>query len=449
MSRSVEALTPQQANTVSLYTCGLTVYSQPHIGNWAAYIYWDVLARMLEANGLKVARVQNITDVGHLVSDGDDGEDKLEKGAKLEGLTAWQVADKYTAIAENEAYDLLKLKKPTHMPKATDYIQQQIEFVSDLETKGYTYVIEDGVYFDTSKIKDYGKLAKLDIDGLRSGARVKDTGKKNPTDFALWKFSPKGVIRDMEWESPWGVGFPGWHLECSVMAEALLGQTIDIHTGGIDHIPIHHTNEIAQSEAHTGKPFAKTWLHNNHLKINGTKVSKSLGNIITLQDIQDRGYSLQAYKLMILSKHYRTEGNFTWKILESFQTRLNSWQATVNLMHQLESSKDTSATNEMLEALSNDLNTPQVLALIDEYFNKLLNNEHKAPNAEVVSFIETNLGISFDKNDISSDVKELMNRRKKARDNKDFSASDELRDEINELGYGIGDSPLGQIWYKK
>src|ERR1700741_1715224 len=294
LSRTIDDIQPLEGNKIKLYTCGLTVYSQPHIGNWVAYIYWDVLVRTLKDAGYDVTHVQNITDVGHLTSDEDAGEDKMLKGALTEGLTAWQVAEKYIAIADNEAYNKLGLLRPDHMPRATEYIPQQIAFVEELEKKGFTYVIADGVYFDTSKLNNYGELARLDIKGLQFGARVANTGKKNPTDFAVWKFSDPSEKRDMEWESPWGKGFPGWHLECSVMARELLGDQIDIHTGGIDHIPVHHTNEIAQTEAVTGRQFSKYWVHANHIKVNGEKMSKSLGNIYTLQDILDKGGVLDA-----------------------------------------------------------------------------------------------------------------------------------------------------------
>ena len=310
LTRRKDTLTPLTPGKVSIYTCGLTVYSQPHIGNWVSYIYWDVLVRLLRAAGLVVTRTQNITDVGHLTSDADDGEDKMQAGAQREGLTAWDIARKYMAIAEHEAYDLLGLTRPDHLVRATDYIPQQIAFARALEEKGYTYRIPgDGLYFDTSKLAHYGQLARLDIAGLAAGARVSAAGKRNATDFAIWKLSPPGATRDMEWESPWGVGFPGWHLECSVIARETLGDQIDIHTGGIDHIPVHHSNEIAQTESLTDKQFARVWLHNNHLKVDGRKMSKSLGNIITLADITAHGAHPMAFKLAILSKHYRTEGS--------------------------------------------------------------------------------------------------------------------------------------------
>ncbi|MCA9329993.1 cysteine--tRNA ligase, partial [Candidatus Saccharibacteria bacterium] len=337
LTRDTQDFKPLNGRNVKMYACGLTVYSQPHIGNWVAYIYWDILVSTLRASNFKVDHVQNITDVGHLTSDEDAGEDKMLKGALREGITAWQVAEKYINIANQEAYDLLKLSKPTHMPRATEYIHQQKMFVEDLGRKGYTYSINDGIYYDTSKFKNYSKLARLDIDGLQFGARVADTGKKNPTDFAVWKYSNSNEKRDMEWDSPENIarkGFPGWHLECSVMARELLGDQIDIHTGGIDHIPVHHTNEIAQTEALTGKTFSQFWVHANHLKVDGTKISKSLNNGYTLQDLIKRGYDLQAFKLLVLSKHYRTEGNFTWEILDSAQNRLNNWRTAIDILWQ-------------------------------------------------------------------------------------------------------------------
>ena len=274
LTKTVDVFTPQQPGRVTLYTCGPTVYNYPHVGNWSGYIYWDVLVRTLHANNLKVDRVMNITDVGHLVSDADDGEDKLEKGARREGKTAWEVAQFYT---EDFLTGIKKLGliEPTHITKATDFIDEQLELVRILQEKGVTYRIDDGIYFDTAKFPTYGDFAGLDLDAQKAGARVEfNPEKHNPSDFALWKFSPAGEKRDMEWETPndlvdgaTGImGFPGWHLECSAMAMSLLGESLDIHTGGIDHIPVHHTNEIAQSEAATGKPFSQFWLHNDHLK---------------------------------------------------------------------------------------------------------------------------------------------------------------------------------------
>lgn len=452
LTRSIELFSPLHDKKVALYACGLTIYSQPHIGNWVAYINWDILVRTLRASGYNVTHVQNITDVGHLTSDEDAGEDKMLKGALREGTTAWKVAEKYMTIADHEAFDLLGLTRPTHMPRATDYIQQQIDFVKQLEAKGYTYTIKDGVYFDTSKLTNYGALARLDIDGLEFGARVADTGKKNPTDFAVWKFSDPTENRDMEWDSPWGVGFPGWHLECSVMARELLGDQIDIHTGGIDHIPVHHTNEIAQTEAITGKQFSQFWIHANHLKVDGTKISKSLGNGYTLQNLIDKGYDLRAFKLLVLSKHYRTEGNFTWDILAASQNRLHNWLATADLVWQDasgESEPEISADefkDQLLNHLQNDLNTPMALAYIDDVFDA--HNIAGQLLSEFLAVINELLGINLlnGKTDISKEQKTMLSSRQKARLAKDWPQSDSLRDELLEQGITVQDTPHGQIW---
>jgi cysteinyl-tRNA synthetase len=456
LTREVEEFRPLDERKVKLYTCGLTVYSQPHVGNWVAYIYWDILVRTLLASGYDVDRVQNITDVGHLTSDEDAGEDKMLKGALKEGLTAWQVAEKYIDIADHEAFELLGLIRPQHMPCATDYIQQQIDFVKLLEEKGYTYVIDDGVYFDTSKLKNYGELARLDIKGLRFGARVEDAGKRNPTDFAVWKFSNPNEKRDMEWESPWGVGFPGWHLECSVMAREILGDQIDIHTGGIDHIPVHHTNEIAQTEAVTGKKFSNFWVHANHIKVDGTKMSKSLGNIYTLQDILDKGYDIEAFKLLVLSKHYRTEGNFTWEILNDAQNvfaKFNSWSYL-----QFQNLKSDNLTNNfggedgaiaaIKNSLANDLDTPGALAYAHGMVSR---TEELGPDsrsiAEASKAIESLLGIRLAKDgDITPEEKQLIKDREAAREAKNWKESDKIRDELRRRGIEVSDTPNGPVW---
>lgn len=459
LTRTTQDFTPLTDRTVRMYACGLTVYSQPHIGNWVTYIYWDTLVRTLRGSDYTVENVQNITDVGHLTSDEDAGEDKMLKGALREGLTAWQVAQKYMDIAEHEAYELLQLTRPTHMPRATEYISQQSAFVEELDKKGYVYTIEDGIYFDTSKLKNYGQLARLDIDGLQFGARVADTGKKNPTDFAVWKFSNPSEKRDMEWDSPLGnkqKGFPGWHLECSVMARELLGDQIDIHTGGIDHIPVHHTNEIAQTEAVTEQPFSQFWVHANHLKVNGTKISKSLGNSYNLQDITDKGYDLQAFKLLVLSKHYRTEGNFTWEILEAAQNRLRRWQAAADMLWQSNmANPDQEPLNaqqyaeRILGALQDDLNTPTAISTIDEAIDHVEQGSFSPKTLEVLfAAIKTYLGIDLlaGKTDISDTQKELLTQRQTARDNKDWAASDEIRDQLLADNIAVRDTSTGQIW---
>ena len=463
LTGNVEHLQTLAPDTVRLYTCGLTVYSQPHIGNWLGYIYWDVLIRTLQAEGYVVERTQNITDVGHLTSDDDNGEDKMEKGARAEGSTAWDVAKKYAAIAEHEGYELLKLIRPTHLTAATDCIEQQIEFAKDLEAKGLTYVIEgEGLYFDTSKLTDYGKLAKLDIAGLEAGKRVAVSGKRLVTDFAIWKLSPAGSKRDMEWASPWGTGFPGWHLECSVIARETLGDQIDIHTGGIDHIPVHHTNEIAQTEGLTGKQFAHTWLHNNHIKINGTKISKSIGNIVTLQDIIDRGISLDAYKILAYSKHYRTEGNFDWDILDASNNRLKNWLRVAALRHQThdtiiaDNEKQSSilaTPSAIKQALSNDLGTPEALSVIDQAFSLVEStpsNKISQPDlTTLLMVINKLLGIDLlsPTPDVSDSIKQQLVQRTRAREQKDWAKSDRIRDELLTQGISLNDTVSSTAWF--
>jgi cysteinyl-tRNA synthetase len=334
MSRKAEELKTVKPEYVSFYSCGPTVYDYPHVGNWTGYIYWDVLVRTLKKSGFTVDWYMNLTDVGHLVSDDDAGEDKLEAGAKREGKSAWDIAKFYTEDFKAGLRDLKISVHDDHLVAATDHIKEQIDLIKKLEDKGFTYKIEDGIYFDSTKVTDYGKLARLDIEGLQAGKRVAVADKKNLTDFALWKFSAAGSKRDMEWDSPWGVGFPGWHIECSAMAMKYLGDTIDIHAGGIDHIPVHHTNEIAQSESATGKTFVNYWLHNNHMMVAEQKISKSLKNGITLQDIKTKGYTPDAFKLLVLQSHYRTQSNFSWDNLLAAFRRLNRWQAIADLRWQ-------------------------------------------------------------------------------------------------------------------
>lgn len=460
LTRRKEEFKTLEPGVVKMYTCGITVYSHPQIGNWVAYIYSDVLTRTLLAAGYKVERVQNITDVGHLVSDGDAGEDKMEKGARAEGLTAWDVAEKYIQIADDEAFNKLKLLRPNKIVRATSLINEQIEFVKGLEEKGYTYVIDDGVYFDTSKLDDYGKLAKLDIEGLDAGARVDVGGKKNKTDFALWKFSPKDQTRDMEWDSPWGKGFPGWHLECSVIARENLGDQIDLHTGGIDHIPVHHTNEIAQTESLTGnKPFSKFWFHNNFMKVGGEKLAKSKGNSYLLSDIEEKGYDLQAFKLMVLTSNYRKEGNFTWGNIEAASKRLKEWQAMVDLRWQPGNAEPGAVSEEEVkghlilafERLADDLDTHNALIRIERGLTSVTDSysENSAYSEKITEYAEgirDLLGIDLLQPDISDNQKHLLGLRAEARDKKDFSESDRIRDELREQGIEVADDIYGQIW---
>lgn len=458
-----ESLDPAKT---TIYTCGPTVYSEPLIGNWVAYLRWDLLVRTLRANDVAVRRVMNITDVGHLVSDADEGEDKMEKGAKREGTTAWEVAERYTNRFL-EGMTVLNLLPPEVMPKATEHIDAQIELIQRLEAGNHTYVIDDGVYFDTSTFARYADFAHLDLEALKAGARVAvNTQKRHPTDFALWKFSPTGEKRDMEWESPWGKGFPGWHIECSAMALAYLGETIDIHTGGIDHIPVHHTNEIAQSEAATGKPFARFWLHANFLLIEGAKVSKSLNNGYSLSDLTDKGYDPMAFRMFVLQSHYRSESNFTWDNLSAAAARYQHWRAVACLRHQTndtlvsDEDKDSSANGSVLaakhaalEALNNDLNSPLALTHIEKAFDAV---EHAQPEhvqktslTALIEFIDDTLGLNLGGStpDIDDNTKQLLLERLRAREEKQWQRSDELRDQLHDRGVGVNDTAHGSRWY--
>lgn len=461
LTRSTTTFEPIDPKTVTVYTCGPTVYDYPHIGNWFTFVRYDTLVRTLKASDYQVNWVMNITDVGHLTSDADEGEDKLEKGAKREGKTAWDVAAFYTNNFI-EGMQRLNISQPTHLPKATDHIEEQIELVKLLEEKGYTYVIDDGVYYDTSKFKHYGDFAGLDLDEQQPGARVThNEQKRNPSDFALWKFSPKDQQRDMEWDSPWGKGFPGWHLECSAMSMKYLGATMDIHSGGIDHIPVHHTNEIAQSEAVTGKPLANLWLHTNHITIEGTKISKSLGNGITLEDIEERGLSLEAVRLHILESHYRSQSKFSWESLEAARNRLQGYRALAALQHQtvshdgderpLQMSDLKLSAAHILEHMQNDLNTPQALAEFSQFTEQALKRSIDTEAADAfrnyLRFVDELFGLTLaNEQDVAAEQKELLAERQTARDQKDWEAADNLRDKLLEQGIAVRDTSHGQVW---
>jgi cysteinyl-tRNA synthetase len=396
----------------------------------------------------------NITDVGHLVSDADEGEDKLEKGARREGKTAWDIANFYGDYFV-EALDRLNFVKPNYLPKATEHINEQIELVKTLEEKGYTYQISDGIYYDTSKFPSYASFAKLDLDEQQAGARVDhNPEKRNASDFALWKFSPSGKQRDMEWESPWGTGFPGWHLECSAMSMKYLGKTIDIHAGGIDHLPVHHTNEIAQSEAASGQTFANYWMHTNHILLGEERIAKSLGNIITLEDIEAKGYSLAAFRLLVLESHYRSQSKFSWEALAAASNRLANWRAASALRYQAsETASDTSFdASEALAPLVDDLNTPQALANIDRIFTAA--SESGVAASELDSFnsylltIDNLLGLKLaEVSDITGEQKKLIAERDSARVAKDFAKSDEIRDKLASQNIGLNDTASGAIWF--
>lgn len=443
-----EEFKPIKSGIVSMYNCGPTVYHYAHIGNLRSYIFADLLKKMFVYNGYKVNQVINITDVGHLVSDSDTGEDKMEKGAKREGKTAYEVAEFYTKEFFKNLDDLNINRDEITFPKATEYIEEQINFIKKLEEKGFTYRTTDGIYFDTSKFPDYGKLGNINISGLQEGARIGvNNEKKNPTDFALWKFSPKDEKREMEWESPWGVGFPGWHIECSAMSLALLGEEFDIHTGGIDHIPVHHNNEIAQSVC-AGYPFAKIWMHNEHLKIkseNGedSKMAKSGDNFITLDILKEKGFDPLALRYLYLTAHYSTPLEFSWESLEASQNALKKLRNfySENKDKKSDTPKTTNDFSEKFnEFINDDLNTPLALALVQKMIKKEGNLEEKI---ELLEKFDQFLGLDLKKEEnfeIPEEVLDLLEKRNQARLEKNWTLSDSLRNQIESLGFEVKDT---------
>lgn len=437
LSRKVETFNPFNPDEVKIYTCGPTVYSQPHIGNFAAYIYWDLLVRTLLANGYGVKRVINLTDVGHLTSDADDGEDKLEKGARQSGETVWMVAEKYIEAFQKD-FHALNCVPPAIWTRATDYIAQDEDLVNILTSKGYTYETPDGIYYDTSKFPHYADFANLDLEHLRAGARVEfSDAKKHPSDFAVWKFIQPGEQHAMRWDYLGRPGYPGWHLECSTIIHAELGETIDIHCGGIDHIPVHHTNEIAQSEAAFDKKLSKYWLHCNFLTIDKQKISKSLGNIWTLEDLAAKGYSPMDFKMWVLQGHYQSERDFNFDNLEAARIRRLNWRNRIAEAYQI-GGVDIDF-HPLLDAASDNLNSPQVCALIDEVKNVSLAFWER---------VDALLGLQLcvDSPDRSAELRELLENRNDAKLKRDFTTADHIRDELLRRGIAIKDTPSGQIW---
>jgi cysteinyl-tRNA synthetase len=449
LTKKKEDFIPIKAGEASLYLCGPTVYDRATIGNFRTYIFGDILQRVLKYNGYKVNYVQNITDVGHLVDDADAGEDKMEKGSRKTGKTAWEVADHFTRLYFEDSAKL-NIERPTVSCKATDHIQEQIDMIKELEEKGFAYKTSDGIYFDTSKYPDYGKLAGLDKAGLQEGARVDvNREKKNPTDFALWKLSPKDEKRQMEWESPWGVGFPGWHIECSAMSIKYLGEPFDIHAGGVDLLPVHHTNEVAQNEALYDHKTVNYWLHGGFILIDGHRMGKSLGNAYTVQDIIDKGFNPLSYRYLTYTAHYKQGLNFTWEALESAQTAYKKLIRTAveNKFGDLTSKLISQEfDNRFLEAVNEDLNMPKALAVVWEMIkNKDLSDDVKIATLlkfdEVLglSIKEEALAIKKDIENIPQEISVLTEERGLARDNKDWKKADEIRDKIRDLGYEIED----------
>ena len=450
-SREKKEFIPLKPGKVAIYTCGPTVYDYPHIGNLRAYVFSDILRRVFKFNDYKVTQVVNITDVGHLVSDADEGEDKMEIKAREQNRSALEIADFYTRIFK-ENLSNLNIEFPEIWSKATEHIPDQIDLILRLEKLGYTYKASDGIYFDTFKVASYGYLGRVDVGGIHPGTRVKLGEKRNPTDFALWKFSLKNEKRQMEWQSPWGVGFPGWHIECSAMAMKYLGDTIDIHTGGIDHIPIHHTNEIAQSEAATGKKFVDYWLHVAFLTVDGGKMSKSLHNFITIQDIMDKGYDPLAFRYLSLTSHYRAGLNFTWQSFLGANEALSSIREKIVSFGNEKTDPDNSLIEEFKARINNDLNTPQVLDLLWETLKSKLSSAVK--RATLLEFDRV-LGLRLGESekyvlvDIPIKVDELTKQREVFRNEKKWQESDEVRKRINDLGYDVDDTLAGSVIKKK
>ncbi len=466
-ARAKQPFEPITPGIVKMYCCGPTVYHFAHIGNLRTYVFEDLLRRALEHAGYTVQHVVNITDVGHLTSDADTGEDKMEKGARREGKSVWDIAEQY-AQAFFKDWKALNLREPTAWPKATGHIPEQIELVRELEEKGYAYVVpEDGVYFDTAKFPRYADFAKLDLEGMQAGARVAMAeGKRNPTDFALWKFSPKDAQRQMEWDSPWGRGFPGWHVECSAMAMKLLGETIDIHCGGTDHIRVHHTNEIAQSECATGKPFARFWIHGGWLleapdetcKGGAGKMSKSSGEFITLDVLIRQGYSAMDYRYFCLTAHYRNYLNFSYQGMDTARDSLRNLRKRtdpfIGKAAPVRSDRALEWRARFEEAVGDDLNFPQALGIMNLMLKDpdLLEGER----AGLVALFDTMLGLRLtepaeteDAVELPAELVPLLAERAEARKNKDWARSDAIRDRFRAAGFVLKDNPDGTMEWER
>lgn len=465
LTRQKEAFVPLRDGRVSIYSCGPTVYDFAHIGNLRTYIFSDTLRRTFEWFGFSVIHVVNITDVGHLLE--DSGEDRIEVGARREKKSAQQIARFYEKVFFS---DLKKLNilKPHHAPRASENIPEMIELIKRLENKGLTYTTPEGVYFDTEKWPKYGLLSRQKLNDKHPGARVERSSlKRNPLDFALWRLTPPGQFRQMEWDSPWGRGFPGWHIECSAMSVKYLGQPFDIHTGGIDHLPVHHENEIAQSQAAGNKPLANYWLHAEHLMINGARMGKSEGNIVILDDLIKKGFSPPAFRLEMLLGHYRSPMNFTWQALASAAEQLvnleefarkmawrSSVRASADSSSQSKTPLDSRFHKRIEEALCDDLNTPRVIAelfsLIKKANTVFDDGRLSAKQAEALleAVMETMpiLGlrpVSFDPAAITQRGRRLIDEREQLRRQKKFARADQIRRRLQQLGYHIEDTPYG------
>ena len=451
LTKKKEVFKPINKDKVRMYTCGMTVYDHTHIGNMRTYINTDILRRVLEYSGFEVKQVENVTDVGHLFGDRDMGRDKIEDSARKAKKSAWEIATMY----EKEFFETmqaLNVKMPTIVCRATEHIKEMIDLIKKIEKNEFSYKTSDGIYFNTSRIKDYNKLSGMPLEKLREGARVeKNPEKLNLTDFALWKFSPKrGPRRQMEWDSPWGIGFPGWHIECSAMGMKYLGEQIDIHTGGVDHIPIHHTNERAQNIAATGHPIVNLWFHNAFLKVEGQRMGKSLGNFFWMKDITDKGFNPLAFRYLCLNTHYRSETNFTWEALDAAQTALNRLYCEVSIWDPLTNTAIktgcTEYEKEFLNAINDDLSIPKALSIVWNLFKD--NQFSTSDKHKTLLKMDRALGLGIEgveHLEIPDYVKRLIAEREKLRKEENWSEADKIRDQLEERGYLLEDTPEGTI----
>lgn len=448
LTRKKEDFVPVKPHQAGIYSCGPTVYKYAHIGNLRAYVFMDELRRVLEYNGYKVKSVMNITDVGHLVSDADDGEDKMSKSAHETGKTPLEIASFYTDQFMKDI-DALNIKRPTVCPKATDNIPEMIAVVQSLLDKGYAYETEDGIYFSVEKFPDYGKLSGINLADQRHGARVEvNSFKRHPVDFALWKKAAPNHLQ--QWDSPWGKGFPGWHIECTAMSKKYLGEVFDIHTGGVDHIPIHHENEIAQAECWLGHPAVHYWMHSEFMLIDGGKMSKSLGNTYTISDLVAKGYSPVVFRYFCLNVQYRQKINFTWEAMDAAKAAYNK------LCAQLVSHKNSPARteksilddfhNKFEEAINDDLNIPLAIGVLWT----MLKLPKSCDVYKLALDFDLVFALDFDKVKeekkeivIPDNVRQLAETRLQARKAKNWAESDRLREELSALGYSVKDTADG------
>jgi cysteinyl-tRNA synthetase len=444
-TRSLRVFTPLAPGApVGLYTCGPTVYDYQHIGNLRTFMFEDWLKRVLAWNGYPVRHVMNITDVGHLTSDADTGEDKMEKGARRTGKTAWEIAALYTRVFQDDLR-ALNVIDPDILPKATDHVAEQIAFIADIERNGYTYRTSDGIYFDTSRQPDYGYLARLDKSGLEAGHRVDLGEKRHATDFALWKFSPPGERRQMEWDSPWGRGFPGWHIECSAMAQKYLGDFFDIHCGGEDHIPVHHANEIAQTEARVGTRLANFWLHGYFLLMDEAKMAKSAGGFLRVQTLVERGYDPLAYRYLCLTAHYRSQLNFTFEALDAAATGLERMRQGFHLLPDEKREPDAALVDRFTDEINDDLNLPRALALAWETLRG--EGAPSVKRATLAAFDRVfGLGLAQwepREANVPDAIRALADARAAARAARNWAEADRLRAELHAAGWVMEDAADG------